>query len=439
MTTHYYQSQEQEDLMADFDAPRKEVRKESHRGCRELEEFLSDFDDNSRLQVDKPTLKSNFFRQPDSLKLQTKLDDTVKCASNKSDLMDNKEDVAQRRDLRNETIIGKEYSPENWEDQYDIPDVSFDEEVFTSESFNLLLEEIKKVITAQAGVLRNVDPLNEVLDSCIKIFDIVWEIPKYEEELKFITAAGLVCYGGSWTTLARIIAAAEIFNVMKVVEEAKKVATMFFYEDCDCEYDVTPYEIRACFKNVGLHLALMIAIVLYPGWGEICLSIAVATKFSCLFSADELLKGMLSAGDIPKPELDDYFGLVDPEWFDLFSLFACVILSLIFCGCFPQMVTAMYMAYLGVTMTVQALSTHSSFYIPFVHDSEQMLSNNLWIDRSTQHYVWAFVYVMAAWQALYGYSGAFEFLSWLMLLLPTVQVHNVIYGESKSHNDKKTE
>jgi len=437
MTTQYCQSQEQEDLMADFDAPRKEVRRESKRGRRETKKLLIDFDDNSRQQVDKPTLKSNFFQQQETLKLRKKVIDTANRPAHGSDLMDNKEDVAERRDLRNKTIISKEHSTEKY--QYDNPDLNFDEECFTSESFNVLLEEIKKVITAQAGVLRNVDSVNEVLDSCINAFDIVWEIPKYEEELKYVTAAGLVCYGGSWSTLAGIIAASEIFNVMKVVQEAKKVAQMFFTEDYDYDHDVTPDEIRTCFKNVGLHLALMIAVVLYPAWGEICISIAVATKFSSLLSADDLLKGTLSAGDIPKPELDDYFGLVDPEWFDLFSLFACVILSLIFCGCFPRLITAMYMAYLGVTMTVQALSTRSSFYIPFVHDAENLLSNNLWIEKSTQHYVWAFVYVMAAWQALYGYSGGFEFLSWLMFLLPTVQVYNLIYGESVSIKEMKTE
>jgi len=437
MTTQYYRSQEQEDLMADFDAPRKEARKESDRGSRELEKISNDFDDYSTKQVNKPTLNSKFCQKPETLKFRTNVDGKAKCDANVSDRLDNEEDVTHRRPVGNKTI-SKENSCENWEDEYDDLD-SFDEECFTSESFNLLLEEIKKIFIAQAGALRYVYSVDEVLDSCINAFDIAWEITKYEQELKYVTAAGLIFYGGSWTTLARAIAAAEIFSVVKVVEEAKKVAMMFFSEDCNCELDVTPYEIRTCFKNVGLHLALMIAVVLYPAWGEICISIAVATKFSSLLSADDFLKGTLTAGDIPQPELDDYFGLVDPEWFDLFSLFACVILSLIFCGCFPRLFIAMYMAYLGVTMTVQAMSTSSSFSIPFVHDSEKVLSKELWMEVSTQQYVWAFVYVMAAWQALYGYGGGFEFLSWLMFLLPTVKVYNVIYGESVSLAEKKTE
>jgi len=424
--------------MADFDAPRKEVRRDSPRKRRESKKLLIDFDDNSRQQVHKPTLKSNFFQQSEARKFRTIVDGEARRVSTRSDLMDNKEDLTERRSSRNK-IIGKEDSSEVSEYQHEVSAQTLDEECFTAESFNVLLEEIKKVITAQAGVLRNVDSVNEVLDSCINAFDLVWELPKYEEELKYVTAAGLILYGGSWTTLAGIIAAAETFGVMKVLDEAKKVGMMFFTEDYDYEHDVTPDEIRACFKNVGLHIALMIAVVLYPAWAEICISIAIASKFSSLLSADEFLKGTLSSGNIPKTELDGYFGLVDPEWFDLFSLFACVIISLIVSGCFPRMVTAMYMAYLGVTMTVQALSTRSSFYIPFVCDSENILSNNLWIEESTQQYVWAFVYVMAVWQALYGYSGAFEFLSCLMFLLPAVKAYNMIYGESLSVKDKKTE
>merc|ERR1712060_354423 len=114
-----------------------------------MKKLLIDFGDNSRQQVDKPTLKSNFFQQQETLELRTKVDDTAERDVNGSDLMDNKEDVAERRALGNKPIIGKEHSTENWEDQYDIPDISFDEEGF----FNVLLWEIKKVITAQAGVL----------------------------------------------------------------------------------------------------------------------------------------------------------------------------------------------------------------------------------------------------------------------------------------------
>ena len=113
---------------------------------------------------------------------------------------------------------------------------------------------------------------------------------------------------------------------------------------------------------------------------------------------DDLLRKALSTPEIPTTELDDYFQLVDPEWFNLLSSFACIIMSLIIFGCFPGLVTAMYMGYLGCSLTAQALCARSTFSIPFVLDSEQVFEQCLWMEKSTQYYVWAIVSVMAIWQ-----------------------------------------
>ena len=103
--------------------------------------------------------------------------------------------------------------------------------------------------------------INEILEGCARLFDVVWEIPKYEEELKYMTAAALVCYGGSWTTLAGIFAAADAFDLKKTADQAKEIGAMLLSGDDEFQHDVSPGEIKACFKNLGLHIALMVSVV----------------------------------------------------------------------------------------------------------------------------------------------------------------------------------
>jgi len=431
MATQYYRNQEQDDLMADFDAPRKEVRKSSLRRRRE-----TNFDSSNRKQVHKPTLKTNFFQQTEVTKAEG---ESERAFRGRKKIFNDKENTDQTRSanrLQDQDVL----STEDKEHYQGVSTDDLEDECFTYESFNVLLEEINKFMTEKAGVLRNIDfmkdfdPLSALLE--MNVMDIIREVPKYEEEMKYFTAAALVCYGGSWTKLAGVLAAAETFGVKEVVEETTKVGMILVSDIDDSEDDISPEEIKSCFKNFGLHIALMIAVVLCPSWAEICICIAFAFKFTLLISADDLLRKTFSTSD---DEVNEYFDQVDPEWFDLFTSFACIIMSLIVFGCFPQLVTAMYMGYLGFNLAAEALSAHSSFYIPFVLDSEQVFSKSMWMEKTTQYYVWSFVALTAIWQAMYGYSGAFEFISWLMVLLPVVHVYNIIYGEPLCDEAKKTE
>jgi hypothetical protein len=439
MATQYSQNQEQEDLMADFDAPRKELRRSSLRRRRVSKKHIDDFDNISRRQVNKPTLKTNFFQQTEALKDETKGAADRRYDVNGRDLVSFEEDCTERDGWKSEVRGKEDLSTAVPKHQQEVLPDFIDDECFTSESFNVLLEEIKKVITAQAGVIRNLDAVNEMFASFANAFEMIWEVPKYEEELKYVTAAALVCYGGSWTTLAGIIAAVEAFGVINVVEEASRLGMIFLFEEYDYEYDVTPEEVRACFKNVGLHIALLIAVVICPSWAEMCICMAFASKFSCLLTAEDHL--YLSSSGVTNKERGDYFGLMNPEWFDLFSSFACATISLIVFGFFPRMVIAMYMGYLGCAITAETLlSSRLNICVPFVLESENVvLRKNRWMELEIQYYAWTFVFVMAFWQSLYGYSGAFEFISWSMFLLPVVQVYNIIYGEPLSSEDKKTD
>jgi len=446
MATQYYQNQEQDDLMADFDAPRKEASRISDRSRR-----TTYFGDWGRAPYHKP--KTKFIGEtevPKARRAVTRKDEGF----NEKENTDRAGFPTKFRDHEDfSTKVPKKYQGVSTDD--------LDEECFASDSFNVLLEEIKKVITEkasvvemsnileiafkyppmkflafdQAGLLPNFDlmnafvVINAILESCARLFNLVWEIPKYEEELKYMTAAALVCYGGSWTTLAGVFAAAEAFEIAKVAEKAKQIGMILLSEDDESQHKVSAGEIKAWFKSAGLHIALMVSVVLYRPWAEICISFAFASKFSCLVTADNFLKKALSTPATPNSELDDYFELVDPAWFDLLSSFACVIISIIIFGCFPRLVTAMYMGYLGFNLTAKALSARSSFYIPFVLDSEEVFIQSMWMKKTTQYYVWAFVSVMAIWQSMYGYTGDFEFISWVMFLLPVVHIYNMLYAE----------
>merc|ERR1719419_927087 len=308
-------------------------------------------------------------------------------------------------------------------------DVGFDVDDidgFTSESWTVLLEEIKKSLTAKACDLRNMDTENVIVDCFWYLLAAMYELPKYEEELKYVTSISLICYGGSWSTLAGIVAAAEAFGTKKVVQAARKVGVIFLFdEDYDCEHDITPSEIIDTFRNAALHIALMIAVVVCPSWAEICITVSISSKFACLLPMQDFLKHLLMGPGAVKSELDDYFGIVDQAWFDILSLFTCNIFSLILFGCFPRLITAMYMGYLGFVVLADALMDHAHFYIPMLSDSEMVFRKSIWMQNTTQYYTWGIVAVMAVWQAISGYQGTFLFSSWLMFLFPVMYVYNI--------------
>jgi len=98
----------------------------------------------------------------------------------------------------------------------------------------------------------------------------------------------------------------------------------------------------------------------------------------------------------------------------------------------------MYMGYFGFAMTAEALFTRLSINIPLVMEAD-VLKNSGWLDMNNQFYVWVFVFAMAFWQAICGYTGTFELISWSMFLFPVVKVYNVLYGEPLSNEAKKIE
>jgi len=410
MATQHYQEQEQDDLMAAFDAPVKEVERSTLRRRK--------VDHNSRKEVNKPTLKTNFYKDPDvpmASKKSSHLEDRAKAgAKTRHDVKERNLGLSDEEVLYN---VGLTQAPE----EDGLSDVS---ECFSPEAFNVLLEEIHKIITAKAGELRNVESVNAALEKLVKTLEVVYEVPKYQEELKYIAALVLVCYGGSWTMLAGIIAAVEVFGTEEVVQEAIKVGNYVFYEEYDNDYEVSPGEMKETFRNMALHFALMVAVVMCPSVSEICVSIAFAGKFSPLVSAEELLKKMLVSPEIANMDLDDYFGLVDSEWFELLSLFGCNIVSIILYGCFPRLITAIFMGYFGFCLLAESLQNGVEFFIPFRTYSEA-IEESFWTQKTTQYYVWAFVTVMAVWQALNGYSGSFEFISWSMFLYPAVRIYSI--------------
>jgi len=421
MATQHYQEQEQDDLMAAFDAPMKEIGRSTLR--------RRNVDHNSRKEVRKPTLKTKFYQDADGLMASTKsplLDDRSKAAvKTRSDVKERDQGLSDEEVMHN---VGLTQAPE--EDV--LSDVS---ECFSSEAFNVLLEDIHKIITEKAGVLRNVESVNAAVEKLVKTLNVIYEVPKYQEELKYITALVLVCYGGSWPMLAGIIAAVEVFGTEEVVQETLKVGNYLFQDEYDNEHEVSPREIKETFRNMALHFALMVAVVACPSVSEICISIAFACKFSPLVSAKEILKKMMISPDIAGIELDDYFGLVDSEWFELLSLFGCNIITIILFGCFPRLVTSIFMGYFGFCLLAESLQNGVDIFIPF-RTYSGAIEESFWIQKTTQYYVWAFVTVMAVWQAMTGYSGSFEFISWCMFLYPAVRIYNIFMQDECPEDER---
>lgn len=430
MATQHYQEQEQDDLMAAFDAPIKEVETSTLRRRRSTKNVRSNFDHNSRKEVNKPTLKTNFYQEaevPVASKTSSRFDDRARAA------------VEPRRDVkdRNQGLSNEEVMQKVGHTQASEKDrLSEVPECFSYEAFIVLLEEFQKTITAKAGALRNFGSVNEVVGKFVKTLDVVYEVPKYQEQLKYITALALVCYGGSWTMLAGIIAAVEIFGTEEAVEQTLKVCNHIFYEECEDDYEVSPEEIKETFRSMALHFGLIVAVVLCPSVAEICISIAIACKFSPLVSVKELLKNMMISPGAANMDLDDYFGLVDPEWFELLSLFGCNIVSIILFGCFPRLITAMFMGYFGCCVLAEAIQNGVDIFIPFGTYSGAF-QEGVWIQKTTQWYVWAFVTVMAVWQAMNDYRGSFQFISWCMFLYPAVRLYNIFVKESACTEDER--
>jgi len=405
-----YQYQEQEDLMRDFDLP---ARKEVVRNSPEVDEFSKEFSSYRKEEAVKPTITPNFFKQ-------SKPSEAAKNSKRINESLNIDGDAEET------TVAGGSEKPNvlSCDLRYD---AVFDD--LSPESFAIMFEDLKKLWTSITAQLPNICSLDDVLRCGTEVLgmtkEAVLEVVKYEEELKYVEAAALLIYGGSWTYLAGVVASIEAFGTQQVLEEAWRVGTIFLSDDTEEEEDVSPAEIKETLRKLGLHIALLISITVSPSWAEICITVAFASKFAHLIPVKDTLKSTMSMTNEESSELDDYFSIVDDSWFDLLAVVAANILSLTLFGCFPRLTTAIYMGYNGASIAMKSLI--SSGTINYHGDLE--VHENFWMNKSVQFYIWGFVVAMSMWQALDGYSGYCVFLSWLMFLHPVVRAYNMIRAD----------
>merc|ERR1712060_167227 len=124
---------------------------------------------------------------------------------------------------------------------------------FSSESIALLYEDAQKLFTSVTEKFSQVQ-WNDVGRSCLvawtSTLKIVQKVVKYGEELKFLSAASLIFYGGSWTYLAGVFAAADVFGTQQILEEAWKVGTVLFTDDRK-EAVISPTKLKQVLRDLG--------------------------------------------------------------------------------------------------------------------------------------------------------------------------------------------
>jgi len=326
---------------------------------------------------------------------------------------------------------------------YDLASTLYD--IMESGNF-LAVQEIMKdfghFVTVQADNLRQVDFATMAANGAQMTSDSLSTLSENESLLRAFTSLALICYGGSWAQLASIFAAVEAFGTKEVLEEAMDVFQCFITAEPDEENDVKPQQIKDTFQKLGLQVALMIAVMFSPSWAEICIAVSFATKLTGLIPIEDLLSRALSAPDMSMTaELEEWFQVVDDEWFSLLSLLACNIFSLTLFGCFPSFVTAMYMGIIGLETLAECMSPTLEFVVPLGDMSVPVCSfeRSDLFSKDNVHYVWGLNAFMALWQAYSGFTGTFQFLSWLMFLLPVVKIISFIFSLDGSETDKKLE
>jgi len=247
----------------------------------------------------------------------------------------------------------------------------------------------------------------------------IYDLPKYEEELKVISSFCLFFWGGCWVRLASIIATAELFDTKKVIEEALDLGWRFMcVEQLYDNGDVTPFQLTMTLRNVGMHFALLLAVLHCGAWAEICVAFAFASKLSTILRLEEFLED--------GTRMPDFYSAAEVEWIALISNIACVAISLIVLGMAPGFMIAIYMALIGIQCFFTGkyqlcLPTGSFTSKPYV-----FLTSEDYLDTNHQFSIWASVTCSAFWQAYYSYGGPCQFLSWLMFLLPVVKLFNLI-------------
>jgi len=412
-----YQYQEQEDLMRDFDLPaEKEVIRNSPKDDEFSRRNARQFSSYKKEEALKPTITPNFFRQrkfSDAAENTKRINESMN--KRRSEKGDEGTAVAGGEEIPNVLSCDMRY------------DAVFDD--LSPESFAIMFEDLKKLWISFTAAFPNIFSLEDVLHMCTEVYgmtkEVVQEVVKYEEESKYLTAATLLIYGGSWTYLAGVVASIEAFGTQQVLEETWRVGSIFLSDDTEEEEDVTPAEIKDTLRELGLHIALLISITVSPSWAEICITVAFASKFAYLIPVKDTLKNTISMTNEESTELDEYFSIVDDSWFDLLAVVAANILSLTLFGCFPRLTTAMYLGYIGASIAIKSLINSGKINYHCDVDYHE----NFWMNKPGQFYIWGFVAAMSIWQALSGYTGYCVFLSWLMFLHPIVRAYNMIKAD----------
>jgi len=415
-TMAQYQYQEQEDLMTDFDLPaRKEVLKSSTKIAERIQARTG-----CQKDVLKPKFLPNFLKQTHAQKAAKKLSHISESTCKSNDIKQSTK-VAGAADNKNVN------SCDIWSDDV------FDD--FSSESIALLYEDAQKLFTSVAGKFSQVR-WNDVSNSCFTAWactmKMVQQVVKYEEELKFVSAAALIFYGGSWTYLAGVFAAADVFGTQQLLEVAWKVGTVLCTDDLK-EDEFSPAQLKQVLRDLGLHIALFTAITVSPSWAEICITVAFASKIASYIPVEDALKSTISIPNNEMTEFDDYFSAVDDSWFDLLALIMSNILSLTLYGCFPRLIMAMYMGFIGCSLALEC-------FLVRTRESDYEIFDRIFrLTEMGPFYIWGIISVFSMWQALWEYQGHCLFLSWVMFLHPVVRVYNVVDAESDEANYIKIE
>jgi len=416
-TMAQYQHQEQEDLSADFNLP---TRKEVLNSSKKVHGKSPRKARNKKVNA-KPTLLFPFLKQ-------TKAREAAK----KSTRIKESSSISEGAKIDKITKLVDDGETEKPSARAFCADV-FDD--FSPESFAIMFEDVKKLWVSGNEMLTNLVSLDDVLISCTVtcsiINEVVQEFVKYEEEMKYLTSAALLFYGGSWTYLAAILAAVDAFGTQQVLEESWKIVILFLSDDSE-EDQVSPADIKDTLKDLGLHIALLFAINVSPFCAEICITVAFASKFSSLIPVKNMLKNTMMMPGVEISEFEEYFSEVDNSWFDLLAVIASNILSLTLFGCFPRLVTAMYMGYIGASIAVDSLMNR-------VRESElcnvEVFDKIFGMNKTVQYWIWGVVAAMSVWQALSDYTGYCVLFSWLMFLQPVVRVYNMVAADCDEMND----
>merc|ERR1719320_1063165 len=235
---------------------------------------------------------------------------------------------------------------------------------------------------------------------------------------------GLMCYGGSWTYLGGFIAAVDIFGTAKVLEEGCNVFTTFVSEEVSSkDDDVTPVMIKESIRNMGLQFALMLSVAMSPTCAEFCVVIAIAYKASCLIPVKEHLK-KFSYTDIIISEDEDWLDFVEDGWLDILAFLASFILWIVFYGLFPHFVITMYMVSFGLSMMLEVSKQH--FIIDLGLQFIALPKVDIIEVVSRKYVKWGLVALLSMWQAWYDYGGITQFMSWLIFVLPAVQLYKIL-------------